>query len=146
MNPSTLKVQRLDQRARLPEYASDGAACFDLRCLDGAKVQPLTTATLRTGLAFEVPPGFSLLIFSRSGHGFKNDLRLANCIGVIDSDYRGEVLVKITSDSNVPFEFEAGDRIAQAALVAMPRAQLVEAAELSTTKRGQGGFGSTGTH
>ena len=85
-----------------------------------------------------------LLIYSRSGHGFKNDIRLANCTGVIDSDYRGEVKVKLTSDGDCDFAVNAGDRIAQAMLIPVPKVELMAVTELSDTERGTGGFGSTG--
>lgn len=157
-----IKVQKLHRDAILPRYATPGAACFDLHALGGygraEDMMPGSKAAFRTGLAFEVPQGHVMLIFSRSGHGFKNDIRLANCVGVIDSDYRGEVLVKLTSDdipdhmptfgggkANVTFlRVNPGDRIAQAMILPIPQVELVEADSLSETERGTGGFGSTG--
>lgn len=85
-----------------------------------------------------------MLIFSRSGHGFNYGARLANCVGVIDSDYRGEVKVKITCDESRGIVMERGARIAQAMIVPVPRVHFDEVAELSPTERGTGGFGSTG--
>lgn len=152
--PMTMKVRKLHPHARLPQYATDGAACFDLHacfplCDHGARaagliVSPHFPQTLGTGLCFEVPPGYALLIFSRSGHGFKHGTRLANCVGVIDSDYRGEVKVRLTADPGGELLVNDGDRIAQAVLVPIPRVSLVEVDELSKTARGAGGFGSTG--
>ena len=84
-----------------------------------------------------------MLVFSRSGHGFKAGVRLANSVGVIDSDYRGEVMVKLTSDGG-SLQINAGDRIAQAMIVPVPRVQLEWVEELAATKRGHGGMGSTG--
>ena len=84
-----LKVKRLNPAAQLPEYATPGAACFDLRAITGGIASDGMPLAIATGLAFEVPAGFAMLIFSRSGHGFKNNTRLANCVGVIDSDYTG---------------------------------------------------------
>lgn len=101
-------------------------------------------ATFDTGLAFEIPPGWVMLIFSRSGHGFKSQTRLANCVGVIDSDYRGQVSVRLTVDAGGGLSVAHGDRIAQAMLVPIPRVELIEVDELSDTERGAGGFGSTG--
>jgi dUTP pyrophosphatase len=141
-----LKVQRIHHRAKLPEYATDGAAALDLRCVDHGDVPPRGCNVFHTGLLFEVPPGHVMLIFSRSGHGFKNDLRLANCVGVIDSDYRGEVKVKLTNDSPIAFGFEPGDRIAQAIVVPIPAIEIQEVEELTATTRGEGGFGSTGNN
>ena len=160
-----LKVQKLHPGAILPKYQTLGAACFDLHALAGfsqpaVKLAPGDTLTLRTGLAFEIPQGHVMLVFSRSGHGFKNDVRLSNCVGVIDSDYRGELLVKLCNDqpkySPTPFGSHSAedaftamvirpsDRIAQAMIVPIPRVELIEVDELSTTERGASGIGSTG--
>lgn len=139
-----LKTKRLDPRAKLPTYATEGSACFDLTAITREVVN--NTALYRTGLAFEIPKGHVMLVYSRSGHGFKNDMRLANCVGVIDSDYVGEVMVKLTHDSygsyhDWPF---VGDRVAQAMLVKLPTVEIVEVETLHETTRGTGGFGSTG--
>lgn len=99
--------------------------------------------TFGTGLAFEVPPGWVMLVYSRE-HAFKNGVRLANCVGVIDSDYRGEVKVKLQAELRCGMQVAKGDRIAQAMFVMVPSILLVEASELSETERGTGGFGSTG--
>lgn len=148
-----LKVQKLHPDAILPKYATAGAACFDLHAVgpvdpfyDSQEIgeQPLT---IETGLAVEVPENHVMLIFSRSGHGFKHDTRLANCVGVIDSDYRGELMVRLTRDGGwdtKPLRVRPGDRIAQAMLVPIPRVELELVEDLSTTERGAGGFGSTG--
>lgn len=84
-----------------------------------------------------------MLVYSRSGHGFKQGMRLVNCVGVIDSDYRGEVMVKLRMDQEGDFNVKNGDRVAQAMLIKLPSYTLEEAAELSDTARGTGGFGST---
>lgn len=139
---NTLKVKKLHPDARLPVYGTDGAACFDLAALSPAEIWE--ARIIRTGLSFEIPEGHVMLIFSRSGHGFKNDVRLANCVGVIDADYRGEVMVKLTNDSTTHFRVNAGDRIAQAIVIPFPRMAFEEVEELSSTERGEGGFGSTG--
>lgn len=141
-----LRFKRLVVNAFEPIRATPGSACFDLHYV-GDKAVVLGTQSkthnFATGLAFEVPPGYAMLIFSRSGHGFKHDTRLANCVGVIDSDYRGEVMVKLRADDNM-LKVSPGDRIAQAMLVPVPLVQMVEMKELSSTERGLGGFGSTG--
>lgn len=141
-----LKVKRLRNDAVMPAYQTAGAACFDLHAVEPGYVDDTShpNDVIPTGLAFEVPPGHVMLIFSRSGHGFKNDVRLANCVGVIDSDYRGEVKVKLTADVDGLLKVSPGDRIAQAMLVPIPRVLLVEVDEISDTARGAGGFGSTG--
>lgn len=149
-----LAIQQLHPGAVVPQYATPGAACFDLHAdglhwSDTEKESGRTVTQDRpgkfgTGLAFAVPDGHVLLVFSRSGHGFKNAVRLSNCVGVIDSDYRGEVAVKLSADTYGALVVKPGDRIAQAMLVPIPRVafQLVE--QLPETERGSGGFGSTG--
>ena len=149
-----LRVKRLTAGVRLPVAATPGAAALDL-FVDttnwslnaqayGVSVISGRAVTFGTGLAVEVPPGHVLLIFSRSGHGFKNNTRLANCVGVIDSDYRGEVMVKLTADSFGALEVREGARIAQAMLLRLPEFELAEVDELSATERGAAGLGSTG--
>ncbi|WP_441280658.1 dUTP diphosphatase [Tardiphaga sp. 862_B3_N1_1] len=145
-----LRVKRLTPDAAMPQYATDGSACFDLQAIEVAGGGDYMTSLCRTGLAFEVPVGHVMLIFSRSGQGFNHDTRLANCVGVIDSDYRGEVMVKLTRDAPWPggeqpnLLARAGDRVAQAMLVPIPRVELIEVSDLSETARGAGGYGSTG--
>lgn len=148
-----LKVKKLSNAATIPTYATDGSGGFDLYA---ATVNGYTTqgehvdygypVVASTEMAFEIPPGYVMLVFSRSGHGFKHDTRLANCVGVIDSDYRGAVAVKLTSDKDqdMPLYVKPGDRVAQAMLVEIPRCEFIVVDELSTTDRGSGGFGSTG--
>ena len=138
-----LKVKRLTESAKIPTDATEGSAAFDLYS-DGV-VQQYHTAVHNTGLSFEIPEDHVMLVFSRSGHGFRDDTRLANCVGVIDSDYRGELKVKLTRDSTSQLErFYRGDRIAQALVLPVSRVQFLEVGELSETERGTGGFGHTG--
>ena len=143
-----IKIRRVHVDAIIPEYATAGAACFDLHTINPLIVRAGDSEIARTGLAFEMPPGYVMLVHSRSGHGFKNSVRLANCTGVIDSDYRGEVMIKLHNDhsilsQNKQMVFQAGDRIAQAMLVPVMPCEFVEG-ELTQTDRGEGGFGSTG--
>jgi dUTP pyrophosphatase len=152
-----VKINRAGPKVPMPVYATGGAGCFDLHAYlpDLIKVYVGETGyTFRTGLKFEVPAGHVMLIFSRSGHGFKNQVRLSNCVGVIDSDYRGEVQVQLIADNDDPkqdltelknvLEVKNGDRIAQAMIIPIPSVRFVEA-DLSETERGEGGFGSTGS-
>lgn len=153
-----LRILKLHPNAQVPQYATPGAACFDLHALtvageasEDTLVDHGSPITCATGLAFEVPEGYALMIYSRSGHGFKHGLRLANCVGVIDSDYRGEVLVKLAQDLVYDPAFNApgtrikpGDRIAQAMLVPVPRVEFEVAEQLTITERGANGLGSTG--
>ena len=139
-----VKIKRLHPDAVMPQYGSDGAACFDLHCIGGGYVT--SHQVFDTGLAFEIPEGHVMLVFSRSGHGFKNDTRLSNCVGVIDHDYRGEVKVKLRVDGELGgLAVKHGDRIAQAMIVPYPKVGFIWADELSDTDRGTGGFGSTGS-
>ncbi|CAD5377380.1 Deoxyuridine 5'-triphosphate nucleotidohydrolase [Pseudomonas sp. OF001] len=143
-----LKVKKLHPEALLPRYGSEYAGCFDLHALlpetGGARLLPGDSLVVRTGLAFEIPASWSMDVFSRSGHGFKNGVRLANCVGIIDADYRGEVMVKLVNEGKAPLDILHGDRIAQAKLVPAPLVHFVEVEELGETARGEGGFGSTG--
>lgn len=149
-----VKVKKLHPDAIMPKYATDGSACFDLHALganwgDNAKAYGIEVfasrpVTFNTGLAFEVPPGHVLLVFSRSGHGFNNSVRLSNCVGVIDSDYRGELKVKLAADVSGSLMVHNRDRIAQAMIIPIPSVELIEVEELTDTERGDGGFGSTG--
>ena len=154
-----INIKKLHPDAKTPAYATAGAGCFDLHALDvdgshilGSNVHQGSPIVCGTGLAFEIPPGWVMLIFSRSGHGFNNDTRLANCVGVIDSDYRGEVRVKLTSDDfseddrKLPLFVKPGDRIAQAMLERAERVTFNVVEALSPTERGEGGFGSTGSN
>lgn len=143
-----LKFKKLDARAVVPTYATDGSGAFDLTALPWEPFKrhegDQNAHIFRTGLAFEVPKGHVMLIFSRSGHGFQKAMRLSNCVGVIDSDYRGEVKVSLRCDGDVRGRLSAGDRIAQALIVKVPSIEFEEVDELSGTARGTGGFGSTG--
>ena len=133
-----VKVRRLHPRAVVPSFATGGAAAFDLVAVKREG------QVFDTGLAFEIPPGYAMFIYSRSGMGFKDNTRLSNCVGVIDSDYRGEVKVKLARDDGKPIDAQVGDRIAQAVIMRLPKVEFEEVRELSDTERGAGGFGSTG--
>jgi dUTP pyrophosphatase len=139
-----VRVKKLDPAARLPEYATDGSGCFDLFASTGGMMNPGGSLVIDTGLAMEVPEGWVLKIYSRSGHGFNGDVRLSNCVGVIDSDYRGQVKVKLKSDGGAMLLVTPGDRVAQGMLVEVERVSFVEVDQLTATGRGLGGFGSTG--
>lgn len=138
-----IKFKKLNPDARLPVYASSGAACFDLCAVHDVLVHPGTTMLVSTGLAFEVPDNNALLIYPRSGLAMRG-LRLANCVGVVDSDYRGDVMVALHNDSRDAMLVKAGDRIAQGMVMPVARHGFVESKDLSSTERGAGGFGSTG--
>ncbi len=139
-----VKIKRLNAGAIMPTYGSSGAACFDLYSMTDGHVG-MIPVMLDTGLAFEIPEGYVMLVFSRSGHGFKDGVRLINCVGVIDHDYRGAVKVKLHKDTyGSGLDIKKGDRIAQAMIVPFPKVGFEWSDELSDTERGVGGFGSTG--
>jgi dUTP pyrophosphatase len=146
-----IKVKKLHPNARMPVYATEGAACFDLYAATvsdarGESLYPGVQIAVGTGLAFEIPPGYMMRIAPRSGLAFKHGIEAFP--GVIDSDYRGEVMVLLRcwpiGDSERYFLVKPGDRIAQAFVCAVPRLEFEEADELVETERGMGGFGSTG--
>lgn len=140
-----VKVKKLVADAIIPQYATPGAACFDLHSLTEGVASKESPLVCDTGLAFEIPEGHVMLIYSRSGHGFKSDTRLSNCVGVIDADYRGEVKVKLAKDSlGGILQVGKGDRIAQAMVIPVDKVTFEEVEELGSTERGAGGFGSTG--
>jgi dUTP pyrophosphatase len=142
MSNMQIKTKRLTPEAKLPTYATDGSGCFDIYTTNSGLVD--NSFVFDTGLSFEIPVGYVMLVFSRSGHGFKNDIRLANCVGIIDSDYRGELKVKLTNDGEDFFVVHVGERIAQAMVIPFEQVQFLEVDDLSETERGAGGFGSTG--
>ncbi len=145
-----INIKKLSPLAKMPTYATDGSGWFDLYSINTLPrlVQDGHPVVFDTGLAFEIPPGHGMFILSRSGHGFNFDTRLANCVGCIDSDYRGEIKVKLTCDverdEGMPMSVMPGDRIAQACILPIPRVSFEFVDELGETARGKGGFGSTG--
>lgn len=128
----------------LPRYATDGSGCFDVSTTSYERITRHDPKILNTGLAFEIPEDHVMLVFSRSGHGFKDNIRLANCVGVIDSDYTGELKIKLTADGWQERYVIPGERVAQAMVIPVKQVEFVFKDELKTTERGDGGFGSTG--
>lgn len=139
-----IKIKVLNDKARIPVYSTDGAACFDLFSINGGMVSKHHPVVAKTGLAFDIPAGNCMLVFSRSGDGFKQDVRLANCVGVIDSDYTGEVQIKLAKDSFGAKLFNEGDRVAQAMIVPVEKVSFTVVDNIKETDRADGGFGSTG--
>ena len=141
-----IKVIKLHKQAKLPVYGSAEAAGADLHaCIDEPiTVGPGQTAWVPTGIALEVPKGCAGLIYARSGMAAKRGLAPANKVGVIDSDYRGEVKVVLLNHGNEPQMIEPGERIAQLVITPVLTPEYVEVESLSDTERGFGGFGSTG--
>ena len=139
-----MKVKRLYEEALLPTKATEGSAAFDLYAYTEAPLEPCETFKYKPGIALEIPEGRVGLIFPRSGLSTKFGIRLSNCVGVIDSDYRGEIIVALHNDGDESYMINRGDRIAQLMIVDIPKIGIEEVAELSDTKRGIGGFGSSG--
>lgn len=147
MNNVRVNVKKLDEKAKLPTYGSAYAAGADLyaRAESDITVPPHATVFVRTGIAVEIPQGLVGLVYARSGLACKRDLAPANKVGVIDCDYRGEIMVALHNHGEEPRTIGDGERIAQLVLTPYYTAEYAEAAELSETVRGEGGFGSTGT-
>jgi dUTP pyrophosphatase len=142
----SLRVLRLDERARLPTRAHTGDAGLDLYALEEAVLAPGERASIRTGIAVEIPAGQAGLVLPRSGLAVRHGIALVNAPGLIDSGYRGEVQVlMLNTDPRVPFELAGGDRIAQLVLVAVQTPAPVEVEALGPSERGRGGFGSSGS-
>lgn len=141
-----VKVKKLDDKAKLPEYGSDFAAGADLYAMldEALTIEAGQTAFIHTGLAMEMPMGCMGLIYARSGMACKRDLAPANKVGVIDSDYRGEIIVAMHNHGAQPQTIEPGERIAQLVIAPYIAVKFEEAEELKETERGCGGFGSTG--
>lgn len=161
---TTVKFKRLHPDAMLPVKATAGAAAFDLVAVENTLIRPGETTKVRLGFAVELPPNYVMLIVPRSGVSLRTKLRQPNSVGVIDSDYRGEVAMMFDNIAHNPFEetepyvaltdgeyrrsgtylVRKGDRIAQAMIQRLPDAEFVDVDDLSDTARGDGGFGSTG--
>ena len=143
---STIHVKKLRENATLPTYGSQWAAGADLyACLETpVTIEPHQTVFVPTGLALEVPMGCAGLIYARSSLGAKRGLAPANKVGVIDSDYRGEVMVALHNHGTVAQTVAHGERVAQLLITPVLTPAYEEASELSDTVRGEGGFGSTG--
>lgn len=172
MSAINVKFKRLHPDAKIPQYATEMAAGFDLVAVEDVIIAPGETAKVPLGFAVQIPPGYVMLVCMRSGVALKTKLRQPNGIGVIDADYRGEVSMMF---DNIRPEFpieeysewptyingeeavgvnllsgeyvvRKGDRVAQAFIIPYPRVSFEEVAELDDTERGDGGFGSTGSH
>lgn len=142
-----LKIKKLRDNAVIPQRATSGSAGIDLTaCIDApVTIEPHKCAQIPSGIAIELPnENYGAFVFARSGISRKHGIAPVNAVGVIDSDYRGEVIMGLINHFDEPYTIEPGDRVAQ--LVVMPVAPLpvLEVSELDETDRGEGGFGSTG--
>ncbi len=147
MKEETVEIKKLNDNATIPTYGSVDAAGADLYAsIDEAEtIMPHETKLIKTGIAMAIPRGLVGLIFARSGLASKRGLAPANKVGVVDADYRGEVMVALHNHTNTPQTIEPGERIAQMAFMPYIKGNFNVVDELSETIRGEGGFGSTGT-
>ena len=144
-----IKYKKLDPNAEEPVISTSGSAAFDLHALLDKDVDIYSRDTVKipTGIAVAIPEGYFGAVFARSGLSCKYGIRPANCVGVVDSDYRGEVVVYLHNDNPQPTEpvtIRNGDRIAQMVIIPVPNCTLTEVSDLGNTERGANGFGSTG--
>ncbi len=151
-----IRIKKLHEDAIIPRYQTNGSSGFDLHALEDVKISPGETKLVRTGLAFDIGPGYELQVRPRSGLSLKTDLRVANAPGTVDADFRGEVCVIMTntgknnefvSDAKMflnAYQIKKGDRIAQGVVCPVMQADIEVVDYLNETERGDGGFGSTG--
>ena len=147
MEIKNVKIKKLNESAKIPTYGTDYAAGADLYALtdDVVTIMPGETKLIKTGISMEVPTGYAGLIYARSGLASKKGLAPANKVGVVDSDYRGEIMVALHNHSTEERQIENGERIAQFVITPYLKACFEEADSLDDTERGENGFGSTGT-
>ena len=142
-----LRIKKLRSNAVVPKRATAGSAGMDLyACIDNAvTVMPHECVKIPTGIAIALPSAdFGAFIFARSGLSINHGLAPANCVGVVDSDYRGEVIVGLVNQFNEPYTVEPGERVAQMVIMPVSLMDVQECENLDETERGSGGFGSTG--
>ncbi|HAL63575.1 MAG: dUTP diphosphatase [Firmicutes bacterium] len=141
-----IEIKKLRENAKIPSRGSRYAAGYDLyACIEkSVEIMPHTTEKIGTGLSIAVPDGYFGAIFARSGLAAKEGIRPANCVGVADSDYRGEYIVALHNDTDMARTIEPQERIAQLVIMPFLEADFEEVENLSETDRGAGGFGSTG--
>lgn len=141
-----VRVKKLNPRAKLPVYASEGSAGCDVSALLESDIilSPGSRVLIPTGLAFSIPPGFEIQVRPRSGLALRHGISLVNSPGTIDQDYRGELSIILINHGQEAFVLHDGDRIAQLILAPVSRASFKEEKDLDSTSRGSGGFGSTG--
>ncbi|MBO5065950.1 MAG: dUTP diphosphatase [Clostridia bacterium] len=142
-----LKIKKLRENAKVPNRATGGSAGLDLcACID----EPITleggeTAVIPTGIAIALPSAeYGAFVFPRSGIAVKHGIGLLNSVGVVDSDYRGEVMVGVINQISIPYTIQPGERVAQMVIMPVSMMPTEEVSELDETERGAGGFGSTG--
>ncbi len=140
-----VRIKRLDADLPLPRYAHEGDAGLDLYAAEDAEIEPGHRLLVPTGIAVAIPEGYAGFVQPRSGLALRHGLSLVNTPGLIDSHYRGEIkVIAVNLDPATPISIARGDKIAQLVIQPVARVRLVESEELDETRRGEGGFGSTG--
>lgn len=142
-----IKVKKINEKAVVPQRATEGSAGADLfACIDEpAEIKPGEIKVIKTGIAIEIPDkNYAAFVYARSGLGIKHGICLANGVGVIDSDYRGEICVGLCNISQTSYTVEPGERVAQMVIMPVDCAVYEEVIDINSTERGTGGFGSTG--
>ncbi len=145
-----VRIKRLTETAIIPKYQSKGSAAIDLHADVNGKIDSYAlhprglTVQIPTGLSIQIPTGYVGIVSSRSGLGVKKGLVVAHGVGVIDSDYRGPLMIPVWNRSTSFIEIRPGDRIVQMLFLPVEQMDLIEVEELDSTERGSGGFGSTG--
>lgn len=139
-----VKIKKTHPNGKIPTYATNGSGAFDFYSAEDDTVFPQFPSAINLGVAMEIPAGHVMLLFPRSSIGKKTWLRMANSVGVIDSDYRGTIHALYDNIALSRQEIKQGDRIAQGMIIPISKVEFEEVEELSTTERGEGGFGSTG--
>lgn len=141
-----VKIKYLSDKATEPKYATDGSLGMDLAAAldEPVVVKPGERVAVPTGLAIQIPDGWGAFVFPRSGLSLRSGITMCNCVGVIDTDYTGELKAAVINVSDKDFTINSGDRIAQLVFLPVEKARLVSAESLDDTERGIGGFGSTG--
>ncbi len=141
-----VKIKYLSDKATEPRYATDGSLGMDLSAAlsEPVVIKPGERVAVPTGIAIQIPDGWGAFVFPRSGLSLKSGITMCNCVGVIDTDYTGELKAAVINVSDKEFTVNSGDRIAQLVFLPVEKARFVSAEELDDTDRGDGGFGSTG--
>lgn len=141
-----IRIKKLNEKAIIPTSGSPYSAGYDIYSLEDHEIEAGKTVLAKTGLALEIPEGYFGAVYARSGLASKKGLRPANCVGVIDSDYRGELCIGLVNHGQLPYTVQPNDRVAQLMVIRHLALQVEVVDELEDTERGSGGFGSTGSN
>lgn len=139
-----LSIKKTHPSAMLPKAATRGSAGLDLYSIDDAVLMPKSCSIIHTGVAVQIPDGYFGAIFPRSGLSTNHGIRLSNCVAVIDSDYRGSVIIPLYNDSDKIYRVHKGDRVAQLVVIPFLKCEPIEVEEIDETERGENGIGSSG--